>query len=257
MGAGCCWVGAAGWWGVGCVRCNPRSVPCGAGRVRCMPRPMPLGAACWAAGFCWMLLGAAGCCLVLAAWWGPLGAACWVVLGAAGCCRVGVRWVGAAGWWGVGCVRCNPHSVPCGAGRMRCMPRPMPLGAACWAAGFCWVVLLACLVGCGVRALQSTLCPNVGQDACDACHVPCPWGLRAAGGAGCCWVLLGAAGCCWFCWVLLGAAECCRVVLRCGWCWMLLGAAGCCWVLLVLLGAAVSGRGHCDLELALEEVEDS
>ena len=66
---------------------------------------------------------------------------CWVVLGPAGCC-----------WRGVGCVRCNPRSVPCGAGRVRCMPRPMPwvlLAGCCWVqllggagcCGWCWVLL--------------------------------------------------------------------------------------------------------------------
>ena len=193
-----CWVvlGPAGccWRGVGCVRCNPRSVPCGAGRVRCMPRPTPLGAACWvllgAAGWCWMLLDAAGCCWVLARVWGA-------------------------------CAAIHALSQS-GAGRVRCMPRPIPLGAAGWvlgAVGCCWL-------GCGVRALQSTLCPMWGRTR--AMHAT----SHALGAA--CWVLLGAAaGWCWVLRVVLGAA---------GWgqdCWL---GAGCCW-------------DHCDLEVAVEEAE--
>ena len=159
-----------------------------------MPRPTPLGAACWvllgAAGWCWMLLDAAGCCWVLARVWGA-------------------------------CAAIHALSQS-GAGRVRCMPRPIPLGAAGWvlgAVGCCWL-------GCGVRALQSTLCPMRGRTR--AMHAT----SHALGAA--CWVLLGAAaGWCWVLRVVLGAA---------GWgqdCWL---GAGCCW-------------DHCDLEVAVEEAE--
>ena len=84
----------------------------------------------------------------------------------------------------------------------------------CWlGAGCCWVLLARVWGACAaIHALS-----HVGQDACDACHVPCP---------GCC--LLGAAGC--SCWVVLGAAG------GAGCCWLGARLLAGCWVLLVLLG---------------------
>ena len=109
---------------------------------------------------------------------------CWVLQGAAG------------GVWGA-CAAIHALSH---VGQDACdachVPRPwVLLAGCCWVllggAGCCWMLLgaVGCWLGCGVRALQSTLCPNLGQDACDACHVPFPWVLLAG-----CWVLLGAAG---------------------------------------------------------------
>ena len=92
------------------------------------------------------------------------------------------------------------------------------------AAGCCWVLL----AGCGVRALQSALCPMLGRTRAmhATSHAPACCCLGAV------WVLLGAVGCCWCCWMLLGAAGCCWVLWgaadAAGCCWVLLGAAGCC-----------------------------
>ena len=69
--------------------------------------------------------------------------------------------------------------------------RPMPSGAGWVLAGCCWVVL-----GCGVRALQSTLCPDVGAGRVRCMPRPIPsgagWVLAGfwPGAAGCCLVLL-------------------------------------------------------------------
>ena len=132
----CIWVlGAVGCCWLGCGVRALQSMLCPMwGRTRAMHATSHAPACCLlgAAVSCCVLLGGAGCC--------------WVLLGAAG--------------WVVGCVRCNPHSVPCGAGRVRCIPRPAPLGAAGLGA-----------VGCGMVR------PPKGQD--------------------CCLVLLGAATCCW------------------------------------------------------------
>ena len=93
-------------------------------------------------------------------------------------------------------------------------------------AGWCWVLQGAAGGVWGACAAIHAL-SHVGQDACDACHVPCPG----------CWVLLGAAaGWCWVLRVVLGAA---------GWgqdCWLGAGCCWCCW-------------DHCDLEVAVEEAE--
>ena len=214
---GCCWL-------VGCGVRALQSTLCPMwGGTRAMHATSHASRCCLLG--CWVLLDAAGCCWVL------LGAGC--LVGSPGCCLLG----GAGGCW--------------------VLPGGGALGGCCW------------LVGCGVRALQSTLCPMWGRTHAmhATSHAPrcCLLG---------CWVLLGGAACLpggvWGACAAIHALSQCgagRVrcmprpmplgAARCGWCWMLLGAAGCCWVLLVLLGAAVSGRGHCDLELALEEVEDS
>ena len=78
----------------------------------------------------------------------------------------------------------------------------------------CWVVLQGAAGGVWVACAAIHALSHVGQDACDACHVPRPWVLLA----GCCWVqLLGGAGCCGWCWVLLAGGK------TAGW---VLGAAG-------------------------------